>query len=746
MVQGCINKLSQIIVQSRVHPTGELRPQTTFRLDFPEVPSISEAVQAEIKRNPHAAILVDIYVSSPELESDALLERWSLQYESVSRARSAGGVNGRPVNKPEMFQRMLLLVRSVYSCTRFLPAARLFRIASTEAHRESRRPRFTLRHNIGTGSSSTAFASQPEAFGFPPIDTQEGRLRLSVLYRSDCGFAFAEAPALGGHIISDYATKVQGSTPAKVEAVPPAKAAPTKRTLPGALASAEPRALAPPTPSDAHRIESVHSSLSASSISDPAPAGPDVAATPPVRQAAQKRAVHVSRQVGFSPQPVMTPEPIVPEKVNGDGPAYQTPPPRQPAQLPIERLPWTDAARPLRPASTGSTSRQTPRRASDPALLPAGVRLVEVQRVTNDDGASGTALEHGVVITSSAVVAGGAATRASDGPRRRQRARSAGHPARATRSRLPPAGGSQPRPIAVEVLGMASSRPPLRPGSAQTAYGRIGTPPQRILIPGGRRGAGVNSPATPYGHTPPFAAATSSCDSSPTLVSILQPSFTPPFEYKAVSGSGGGVGAPLGLQHASRERTASWQGSDDEGNPIILNVDPFKSADPSTSTPSAPGSAPAARGGGILIRQNLHRARDSVGSVGGYSHTPPHIRRSPLHGTSFPLGPNLSPLKLASPQLMQHSPGTHVPPLALQRSGLAPSPGGSGGFPRAFAPAFAQDDDTELGAFMERLREAPARLPMFECRGKTVNELLREVARYEKTHTKVYSQMSKKRA
>ncbi|CAA2956900.1 autophagy-related 13b-like [Olea europaea subsp. europaea] len=116
-----------------------------------------------------------------DTKREKIIERWVLQYESKRSGVSSGSKRSTCYSHI-LFNKLILLMRSLYATVRLLPAYKLFRDLNSSAQ--------IRRYNLGHRVSSFVepFTRIEEAdmqrFVFTPVDTSCGRLCLSVLYHS----------------------------------------------------------------------------------------------------------------------------------------------------------------------------------------------------------------------------------------------------------------------------------------------------------------------------------------------------------------------------------------------------------------------------------------------------------------------------------------------------------------------------------------------------------------------------------
>ncbi|CAM8912411.1 unnamed protein product [Rhodiola kirilowii] len=114
-------------------------------------------------------------------KSEKIIERWVIQYEN-RKSGSSGSKRSSSPSLLTLYKKSILLMRSLYLTVRLLPAYKLFHDLNSFNQLRS----FTLAHRVS--SFVEPFTRREEAemqrFEFTPIDTNCGRLSVSVLYHS----------------------------------------------------------------------------------------------------------------------------------------------------------------------------------------------------------------------------------------------------------------------------------------------------------------------------------------------------------------------------------------------------------------------------------------------------------------------------------------------------------------------------------------------------------------------------------
>ncbi|XP_073041214.1 autophagy-related protein 13b-like [Primulina eburnea] len=121
-----------------------------------------------------------------ETKNEKIVERWVLQYESKKTDANGGGSLSSKrtacTSSHALYKKSILLLRSLYTTVRLLPAYKLFRDLISSAQIRL----YNLRHRVS--SFVEPFTPMEEEdmqhFVFSPVDTSCGRLFLSVAYRS----------------------------------------------------------------------------------------------------------------------------------------------------------------------------------------------------------------------------------------------------------------------------------------------------------------------------------------------------------------------------------------------------------------------------------------------------------------------------------------------------------------------------------------------------------------------------------
>lgn len=151
-------------------------------------------------RNLTDPMIIDIILVHNTVET--VIERWVIQYES-NRVRASPTSEGS-ANYKKTYKRAIMLLRSLYSTLRLLPAHKIFRQLNSSSYQS---------HGIDViykvSSVSVPFSRTEEEtmtqYSFVPVEAFPGSLCISVTYRatlSDFNLNFSKS--LPTNIITDY--------------------------------------------------------------------------------------------------------------------------------------------------------------------------------------------------------------------------------------------------------------------------------------------------------------------------------------------------------------------------------------------------------------------------------------------------------------------------------------------------------------------------------------------------------------
>jgi hypothetical protein len=119
-----------------------------------------------------------------------LMERWQIYYSPLAALHTHFAATGLTRSQmarfsPQgLYKRLTILVRSLYSFCRVLPAYRLYRAVRHGGGSGAFRLGYTIHSSLYTSPTTcaTSSAQLPEHFSFTPIDTTDGQLHIGVDY------------------------------------------------------------------------------------------------------------------------------------------------------------------------------------------------------------------------------------------------------------------------------------------------------------------------------------------------------------------------------------------------------------------------------------------------------------------------------------------------------------------------------------------------------------------------------------
>lgn len=136
---------------------------------------------------------------APEMSMETIVERWIVQYESL-RSTAPQIVDA---SYKKTYKKSIVLLRTVYSMLRLLPAYKAFRKLCSV----NRNSHFDINYKVY--SFCSPFSREEEQsmkkYNFTPVDAQQGRLSVSVIYREDLSdFNLDSIISCPPEIITDY--------------------------------------------------------------------------------------------------------------------------------------------------------------------------------------------------------------------------------------------------------------------------------------------------------------------------------------------------------------------------------------------------------------------------------------------------------------------------------------------------------------------------------------------------------------
>lgn len=131
--------------------------------------------------------------------SETIIERWVVQFEHL-RTMSPQ-INDASYKK--VYKKSIILLRSLYSMTRLLPAYKAFRKLSSSTQTVD----FDINYKVSAFSTPFSRAEEDlmKQYSFVPVDAQHGRLAISVTYRESLSdFNLDTSASFPPEIIPDY--------------------------------------------------------------------------------------------------------------------------------------------------------------------------------------------------------------------------------------------------------------------------------------------------------------------------------------------------------------------------------------------------------------------------------------------------------------------------------------------------------------------------------------------------------------
>lgn len=264
-VGECTLKCAQVILAARIprkdapNAPGERRSGRWFLLEVEEVAGLAKQLEAW-RRDIYQPLVIEVFAlnwncgvlagahqqertplagASTSVASEQLLERWSLRFGSLPLGALAGpsaGARAGGNDDAAVYKRMILLVRSLHSYVRILPAYRLFRAASKRHPGQTLQVHYRLSLLAPDGSPHVIYSSAPPPSAPAPAPHQAappqpqpavgspghgpGRLRSSFAFSpveapGSCAMqvAVAYAPASTVHILEHAASPTPPSAP-----------------------------------------------------------------------------------------------------------------------------------------------------------------------------------------------------------------------------------------------------------------------------------------------------------------------------------------------------------------------------------------------------------------------------------------------------------------------------------------------------------------------------------------------------
>lgn len=224
VIRNAVQKTVELVISARI--TNHLPPTPTggvnrwFNIESMELPAVRMQLDGW-KQHMSAPLQLDLFLDSSDTPglreavsaqghepSLVLLESWLLQYDP-------SGALAERIVWPGFYKRFMVLLRSVVAFLRLMPA---HRFASALAKQRGA-PVLGYRISVAGGPADDSIAlgfpasPPPRQHSFTPPDSQHGKLRISVAYRSAEQYRYWSVaqptpmwsgPPLSGQLIPDY--------------------------------------------------------------------------------------------------------------------------------------------------------------------------------------------------------------------------------------------------------------------------------------------------------------------------------------------------------------------------------------------------------------------------------------------------------------------------------------------------------------------------------------------------------------
>lgn len=227
-IAECFVKCANVVLSSRVYNGSRAAPDRRssrwFLLEVEDTEGAANDLEAW-RKDMSQPMVIEIFMpntalsnarnessSSGRQTSELLLERWTLQYQRKTLAGQ--GPVGTPVNRSTIdeaavYKRLIILVRSLFSYVRVLPAYRMYRACKRHQGRLCRLDYRILRQaqRGSIGGARSVDTPRLQQFSFAPVDTPSGCFKVSVEYQPSATVHVLEqstVPLTFPHIISDY--------------------------------------------------------------------------------------------------------------------------------------------------------------------------------------------------------------------------------------------------------------------------------------------------------------------------------------------------------------------------------------------------------------------------------------------------------------------------------------------------------------------------------------------------------------
>ncbi|XP_078447805.1 autophagy-related protein 13 isoform X2 [Wolffia australiana] len=292
------SRVPHLLTGSRLGGDKARKRDRWFNLALGDSPSALENL-GFFHRSATDPLVLDVLLL--RTDSDSVLERWIVQYTASSSSSSSSSPSSSspdPAFYKRAYKKCIILLRSVFAILRLLPAYKPFRMLRAENLKNMKNCNFNLSYRVSSFAEPFSRAEEGglSRHEFPAVETQFGRIAVSVVYRHDLSqFSLESSSLFPPTIIADYV----GSLRAVPSSLPPGDGF----VLPAAVS--RPHSWTS-TPMAHHPLSRHGRSFAEHSLSPPFSPSPSPSPSPPTRSAST-----LQRRLQGETAPVSIPVPTV---------------------------------------------------------------------------------------------------------------------------------------------------------------------------------------------------------------------------------------------------------------------------------------------------------------------------------------------------------------------------------------------------------------------------------------------------
>ena len=188
LIQDCILKISHLIVQSRVESVASDDTNKWFNLETPSSSEITQKVSI-YKDDLSRPMQILIFLNSPPGQPlvRTCIEQWCLKTSPPDR--NSGDLSGRHLKST--YLKSIVLMRSLYTFLRILPAHRLVRHCQKNKTIASQ-----FSFEVIPDDGINGIVGARSGFDFAGVNTPLGNFNLSVVYRQHCPFSLLQSASV----------------------------------------------------------------------------------------------------------------------------------------------------------------------------------------------------------------------------------------------------------------------------------------------------------------------------------------------------------------------------------------------------------------------------------------------------------------------------------------------------------------------------------------------------------------------